>query len=61
MTTKLNQLLEAIHKKENKDISSLEKEVAEEIEDIVKCGSFFKLPLENIFSIHCFQNRIFGY
>ena len=35
ITTKLNQFLEALHKKENKDISSLEKEVAEEIENSV--------------------------
>ena len=50
-TAQLNQLLEAIHNKEDKDINSLEKEVAEEIEDSVECDSFFKLPLTNIFSI----------
>ena len=50
-TIKLDQLFEAIHNKERKDISSLEKEVAEEIENLVAYDSFFKLPLENIFSI----------
>ena len=50
-STKLNKLFEAIHKKENKDITLLEEEVSEEIEDSVKFDSFFKLPLENIFSI----------
>ena len=47
----INQLLELVHKKENKDISSLEKEIAEEIENSVECDSFYKLPLENIYSI----------
>ena len=51
MSTKINELLEAIHKKEEKDIYSLEKEVAEDIEDSVECDLFFELPLENIFSI----------
>ena len=51
MKTKLNQLFEAIQSKVNKDITSLEKEVADEIEDAVTCDTFFKLPLENIFSI----------
>ena len=51
--TKLSELLEAIDKKEGRDISSIEKEVAEDIEEIVakQSDSFFKLPLENIFSI----------
>ena len=34
---KLNALIEAIHKKENKNIYSREKEVAEEIEESVTC------------------------
>ena len=52
MATKLNELFEAVHNKKNQEaIHLLEKEVAEEIEDIVACDSFFKLPLENIFSI----------
>ena len=50
-TTKLTELLEAIHKKDSNDIYSIEKEVAEEIEDSIASDSFFKLPLENIFSI----------
>ena len=59
-STKLNELFEAIHKNVNQEaVHLLEKEVAEEIEDIVACDSFFKLPLENIFIFNCFQNRIF--
>ena len=44
-TTKLNELIEAIHTSESKDISSLEKGVVEEIEDAIANDLFFKLPL----------------
>ena len=51
-SSKLPELLEAIHRQENEEeINSLEEEVAGRIEDFILHDSFFKLPLKNIFSI----------
>ena len=51
-SSKLNELLAAIQNRENEErVSTLEREVAEEIEDSVTSDLFFTIPLVNIFSI----------